>query len=295
MRRSQTWPGRIPKCFDKEVMMNQQATDADYLRYQYADAEKLRIRQEAHRLYSEETEPLATWLLPLLAPAAGQLLLDVGCGPGMYHAELARRGVQVIGLDASYGMLVKARQRTAGFRTQTLAVQADAEHLPLPAACCERLMANHMLYHVPDQLAALGEMRRVLKPGGRATITTNMADSYAALYELHADAARGLGYEPLYTVNDAFNSNHLDRVQSVFPDAELHVRHDAFLFPDTDAVLRFYASMMIDALADRPADNHHRQVLLPAMREQVAAVIRREGVLRVPKGVACFVVRKSEN
>lgn len=274
--------------------MSEQATDADYLRYQYADAEKLRIRQEAHRLYSEETEPLATWLLPLLAPAAGQLLLDVGCGPGMYHAELARMGVQVIGLDASYGMLVKARQRTAGFRTQTLAVQADAQYLPAPADCCDRLMANHMLYHVPDQLTALREMRRVLKPGGRAIITTNMADSYAALYELHADAANSLGYEPLYTVNDAFNSSHLERVQSVFPQATLHVRHDAFLFPDTDAVLRFYASMMVDALAERPADNHHRQELLPAMRARVDAVIRQEGVLRVPKGVACFVVRKNK-
>ena len=274
--------------------MSEQATDADYLRYQYAHAEKLRIRQEAHRLYSEETEPLATWLLPLLAPEPGQLLLDVGCGPGMYHAELARMGVQVIGLDASYGMLVKARQRTAGFRTQTLAVQADAQYLPAPADCCDRLMANHMLYHVPDQLAALREMRRVLKPGGRAIITTNMADSYAALYELHADAANSLGYEPLYTVNDAFNSSHLERVQSVFPQATLHVRHDAFLFPDTDAVLRFYASMMIDALAERPADNHHRQELLPAMRARVDAVIRQEGVLRVPKGVACFVVRKNK-
>ena len=274
--------------------MSEQATDADYLRYQYADAEKLRIRQEAHRLYSEETEPLATWLLPLLAPAAGQLLLDVGCGPGMYHAELARMGVQVIGLDMSYGMLVKVRQRTAGFPSQTLAVQADAEHLPAPDNCCDRLMANHMLYHVPDQLAALREMRRVLKPGGRAIITTNMADSYAALYELHADAARALGYEPLYTVNDAFNSSHLERVQSVFPGAELHVRHDAFLFPDADAVLRFYASMMIDALADRPADNRHRQELLPLMRQRVDAIIRREGVLRVPKGVACFVAEKAK-
>ena len=40
-------------------------------------------------------------------------------------------------------------------------VRADAQHLPLAGGCCDRLMANHMLYHVPDQLAALGELRRI--------------------------------------------------------------------------------------------------------------------------------------
>ena len=270
--------------------MSDKATDPTYLRYQYGDAEKLQIRQEAHRLYSEETLPLAEWLLPLVAPAAGQMLLDVGCGPGMYHAELAEMGVQVLGLDMSFGMLTQARTQTASSSRQNQVVQAVAEYLPVPSESCDRLMANHMLYHVPDQLAALREMRRVLKPGGRLIITANSADSYAALYTVHAEMARALGYTPSRNnVNDAFNSTHLDRVRRVFPDAEVHMRHDAFLFPDADAALRFYSSMMVDSLADVPDDNSHQQVLLPAVRERIATIIAEEGVFRVPKGVGCFV------
>jgi len=269
--------------------MNDKATDADYLRYQYGDAEKLRIRQEAHRLYSEEKEPLEQWLLPLLAPAAGQTLLDVGCGPGLYHAELARMGVHVIGLDLSYGMLVQVRDRAAEHPNQAQIVQASAEHLPVATDSCDRLMANHMLYHVPDQLAALRELRRVLKPDGRLIATTNIADSYAALYAIHEDAARSLGYTPQRAVNDAFNSNHLERVRAILPNAELHMRSDAFLFPNADTTLRFYASMMIDSLVDAPADNSHRQQLTPLVRARVEEIIASEGVLRVPKGVACFV------
>ncbi len=273
-------------------MMSELATDAAYLAYQYGDAERLKIRQEAHRLYSEGGLPLAQWLLPMLAPAPSQTVLDVGCGSGMYHTELAEMGVRVVGLDLSYGMLTQIRKQTAADGRQAEVVQATAERLPIATETYARLMANHMLYHVPDQLAALREMRRVLKPGGRLIITANSADAYAALYAIHEDAAHALGYTSQRSVNDAFNSNHIARVRTVFPNAEVHISHGAFVFPDADAALRFYASMMIDSLTDMPADRSHRQALLPLVRTRIEAIIAREGVLRVPKGVACFTAEK---
>jgi SAM-dependent methyltransferase len=170
-----------------------------------------------------------------------------------------------------------------------VALTGDAQHLPLPDRAYDRAMANHMLFHVPDQRAALRELHRVLKPGGRVLLATNAADHSARLRSLHEQAARQLGFVPAPVASERFNLDHLALVQEVFPDAERHVRHDAFVFPSVESVLRFYASGPVDAIHDAPADGSHRQQLLELVGEQVARIIAQEGVLRVPKDAGCFV------
>lgn len=86
---------------------------------------------------------------------------------------------------------------------------------------------------------------------------------------------------------------HLDLVRSVFSKAERDIRDDAFLFPNTDVTLRYYASGMIDAIGNRPADSGHRERLLRVVAEGVDAIIAREGVFRDPKPAGCFVVTRT--
>jgi hypothetical protein len=61
------------------------------------------------------------------------------------------------------------------------------------------------------------------------------------------------------------------------------VREDAFVFPTTEAALRYYVSGAIDALEDMPADGSHRPKLLEAVAEQVESVIRAEGVFGIQR------------
>ena len=88
---------------------------------------------------------------------------------------------------------------------------------------------------------------------------------------------------------DRFNLDYLDLVREIFPTAERFTRQDAFLFPNTDTVLRYYASGPIDAIADRPPDNSHRPKLLAAVGEEVEQIIQSEGIFRDPKPAGCFV------
>ncbi len=64
--------------------------------------------------------------------------------------------------------------------------------------------------------------------------------------------------------------------------------HDAFLFPTAQAALHYYASAIVDLIAELPEDGSHRAKLLPVMEARIAAMIEHEGVLRIPKTSGCF-------
>lgn len=269
------------------------AVHPSYLADQYAGPDKLRIRQEAHALYSERPNDFFDWALAQFELRPGLTVADIGCGPGAYHGRLHAAGCRVIALDSSYGMVEAARRQAMQERLDVLALQADAQALPLADASVDRVMANHMLYHVPDQAAALAEMRRVLKPGGLVMLATNAADAGALFHKAHCEAALALGYAPAPHATERFHLGHWELVRQFFPDAEAHVRSDAFLFPSLSAALRYYASAHIDALEDRPTDGSHAARLLPMVAERLRRHLDAQGRLRVPKDAGCFIGRKN--
>ena len=89
--------------------MSLPATEADYLRYQYDDSEKLRIRIETHERFTVGDTEFNSALIEHIQPAAGQRLLDVGCSPGLQHALLQTHGLRVTGIDLSLGLLREVR------------------------------------------------------------------------------------------------------------------------------------------------------------------------------------------
>lgn len=265
------------------------ATDRGFVAEQYSDADKLRIRRETHQRYSESTDTHVADVLNALGLHAGQRLLDVGCGDGGWHPRIVERGVSVVGADLMAGMLREARTAGAHLAPRPSLVQADAQALPCASQLFDRVLCSGVLYHVPDCEQALREMRRVLCPGGRAVIWSNGAYAMRRIYEVHGEAARQLGYEPLPIVPGHFTMDDLPLVQSVFPSAERRVREGALVFPTVEPALRFYATNRIDAIRDRPADGSHRARLLPLVREQIEMIIAAEGVFRVPKSTGWFV------
>ncbi len=101
-------------------------------------------------------ERFAAWC----APRPGDLALDVGCGPGLLPALLMRQGCRTFGIDVDIKMFSQARLHPA-------LTQADALRLPFPAGAFHLVTASNLLFLLPDPLAALQEMRRVLADGGQ--------------------------------------------------------------------------------------------------------------------------------
>jgi len=101
--------------------------------------------------------------------AAGETFLDVGCGTGLLGEALAGYGIhppRLVALDLAHPMTC------AGRRPGHPAVTADAEHLPFAAGSFDVVVSSLTLQWVNDLPAALGEMARVLRPGGLLVAST---------------------------------------------------------------------------------------------------------------------------
>jgi SAM-dependent methyltransferase len=109
-------------------------------------------------------------VLELLGDVAGLRVLDAGCGPGLYAEALLERGAEVVGFDASSAMVELARERV-GDRAEIRVARLD-EPLPYPDASVDLVVCALAIHYVTDERAAFAEMRRVLRPGGAAVVST---------------------------------------------------------------------------------------------------------------------------
>lgn len=139
------------------------------------------------------------WAAPLIAAAgvkAGQRVLDVACGTGVVTRSVVRitgRDAPPLGLDISPGMLHVARSLDAGIEWR----HGDAGALPLVDDSFDCVLCQFGLMFFPQRLQALGEMRRVLRPGGRLAVSVwnglehnpGYAEKVRVLQRIAGDAA----------------------------------------------------------------------------------------------------------
>jgi arsenite methyltransferase len=107
-----------------------------------------------------------------LGVKAGERILDVGCGPGFYVAELLDEvgpNGSIVGLDASATMLAVAAKRSEG-KPNVAFHEADATALPVGDGEFDAALCVQVLEYVPDATAALHELHRALRPGGRVLV-----------------------------------------------------------------------------------------------------------------------------
>lgn len=110
-------------------------------------------------------------VLGLLGDVDGRRVLDVGCGSGLYAAELAQRGADVVGFDNSAKLVQHARRRAgsgADLRVHDVRDPLDW----LGDESVDRAVMALVLHHLDNPVPALRELRRVLKPAGRLVVST---------------------------------------------------------------------------------------------------------------------------
>lgn len=165
------------------------ATDRKHLTEKsYKSDAQLKTRIRIHELYTEPKIDFVPWILDHMPWQGDELVLDVGCGAGVYAEEAQARGRRYVACDLSYGMVASVSQAADK-------VNLDVQALPFADHTAAVVLANHMLYHVPDKAQALREIRRVLKPDGYLLSATNSATNMRELRELMQQVTAQLGIE----------------------------------------------------------------------------------------------------
>ena len=120
-----------------------------------------------------------------LPDRSGQDVLEVGCGMGLDLVEYFRHGLRVSAVDVSRRSLELARRLLDQRKMQARLLLADAERLPFPEGSFHLVVARGVLMYTPDEARAIGEIYRVLKPGGRfLAILHNRRSWFVALARL---------------------------------------------------------------------------------------------------------------
>lgn len=164
--------------------------------------------------------PLANDLIRTARLRSSERVLDVACGTGVV-ARLASKAVgpsgTVAGLDANPGMLAVARAATPPGTTIDWH-EASAETMPFPDASFDAVLCQMGLQFMPDKHAALGEMRRVLAPGGRLIL--NAPGPTPPPFDILVKAlARHIGPEAAGFSSQVFSLHDTAQVRSLISDA----------------------------------------------------------------------------
>jgi malonyl-CoA O-methyltransferase len=125
-------------------------------------------------IYDHDANPLPALEEPLVRNVAGDLrglsVLDLGCGTGRHTAWLAQAGAHVTGIDSSAGMLDEARRKIV---VESVKFVEHDLHQPLPLmdAAFDLVVCGLVLEHLADLPVVFAEMRRMLRPRGRAVVS----------------------------------------------------------------------------------------------------------------------------
>lgn len=200
---------------------------------QSTDATTGQVSTSAAEVYEKFFVPamFGQWVVPVLDAVHatdGDRLLDVGTGTGIVaRAALQRVGVRgsVVAVDPNKGMLAVAKRLAPGVDVRC----GTAEQLPVGSAEIDCLTCQFAMMFFADRTAAVAEMRRVLRPGGRAAVSTWAAveesPGYAAMVELLADELGDWAAEALRAPFCLGTPEELgDLLRTAFPDVAVE-RH----------------------------------------------------------------------
>jgi SAM-dependent methyltransferase len=257
--------------------------DQRYLReVQYGSGAKLDVRAHLHRTYGSSTEPFPAFEAALIDWTDVTAVLECGCGTGRFwETGWLPRSVRLTLTDLSPGMVAEATARAGecGFGTVT-GRACDVQELPFDEASFDAVVANHMLYHVPDPDRAVAELARVVRPDGTVLVATN---GYGHMAEINAAIAEVFGghEEALYEVFGIDTGER--RLREQFRSITWH----AF---DNDLVVDAPAAVVAYGLSFPPGEQAGA-----AQRDAFDAAVRRrfvDGSLRIRTRAGVFVCRQ---
>ena len=239
--------------------------------------------------------PFSPVVVDLAGITAGQRVLDVACGTGVLARTVAARvgaGGQVIGLDANRDMLTVARRLDATIEW----IDGRAEALPLPDASVDAVVSQFGLMFFDDRVAALREMQRVLRPGGRLAVAVCDAVEHSPGYGALATLLQTLfgervaaAFRAPFAIGDAGLLTGLAR-QAGLAHAEVLRRSAGVRFASIDALVS--AERACIWTLGGLLDDAQFERLLREARRALAPFVQRDGSVAFEMPALVIAARK---
>ena len=220
-------------------------TDQKYLKDdQYKDSSNLDARVAIHNRFSVNPQGWMNWVFDhLLKLPEDANLLELGCGPGYLWKENVLRipaGWRVTLSDLSSGMLDAAWRNLVVTGRAFQFKEIDAQSIPFDGETFDAVIANHMLYHVPDRPRAIAEIKRVLKPGGLLVATTLGKTHMQEMTEWMRRTSADKNIEPFSLPFSL--ENGLDQLTPFFSTVRLERYEDHLQVTDVEPIIAYLSS-----------------------------------------------------
>ena len=248
---------------------------------QYSTAQNLNTRISIHKKYSVNKQGFGNWIFSNYQIKEGMSVLEIGCGTGEMWVgkdDLIGRCSRLILSDLSEGMLSTARENLKSHDRIEYRI-VDIQEIPFPDREFDVVIANMMLYHVPDLSKGLQEVARVLKDDGTFYCATYGENGMMEYIELLFDD---------FPISSVWNynftlQNGAEKLKKFFADAEKRRYEDSLEVTNADD--------LIDYIYSLPGYSDIQDLSRDTLRSVLEKNMR-DGVLRIPKDYGMFIARK---
>jgi len=263
------------------MIMSTSDTSEHLRTVQCATGANLDARIEIHRRFGAGQEPWQHWLFDQIDAPPNCRILELGCGTGRLWQDNADRipaGWEITLSDFSEGMLEATMQNVGAIGRPFELQSINAESIPYPDDRFDIVLANFMLYHVPNKPKAYLEIARVLKPTGKLIAATNGMTHMREIMELGERFELIDGTEPNYSSFSLENGS--EQLSAVFRSVKLLRLEGGLRVTEAQPVIDYLLSM------------HTRTPSAEAIAGAMAYVekiIETDGAFNVQKASGLFV------
>lgn len=270
-------------------------SEPGFVARQYRDASNLNARIALHRRFGTNEQPWQRWVFDRLGLPPVSHVLELGCGPGDLWVENLDRipeGWSLTLTDASPGMVREVEGRLQTDRRFAFRV-VDARNLPFENDTFDAVVANHMLYHVPDRARVFSEIVCVLRPGGRLYAATN-GEGYMR------EMGRMLRVlDPTHPADGFFRNppgfrleNGAEQLSPWFAEISLRRYEDALVVTETKPLVDYLLSGPAADAEQREPDTDEFGRRVAELTDHLERELASQGGIRITKGAGMFVARK---
>ncbi|MGC9357174.1 MAG: class I SAM-dependent methyltransferase, partial [Anaerolineae bacterium] len=226
-------------------MMNESTIDSARVTEQYRTSANLGKRISLHERFSTNSQSWHRWIFEHLDLPDECRILELGGGPGKLWSENLDRiptEWQITVTDFSAGMVAEAVKNLASHPRPFTFKIVDAQRVPFDDATFDAVMANHMLYHVPDREQALSEMRRVLKPGGHFYASTVGETHMQELWDMAESLVPGVNAQVRANTLGFNLENGREILAPWFSEIKVHLFDDALVVTEAEPLIAYVLS-----------------------------------------------------